>query len=154
MKVKICSRCKTKKPISDYYKNGGNKYRSECKSCSKNDYLKSRDRHIENMKKYRKKNKKKIQEYKKEYRKKNPRNYTKEESLRRYGITYEQRQQMEKNQKGRCAICKKKKSLCLDHNHNTGKVRKLLCQKCNTGIGMFDEDIHFLASAIEYLQSF
>ena len=42
--------------------------------------------------------------------------------------------------------------LCVDHNHATGKVRKLLCHDCNTMIGKAKEDIQILESAINYLK--
>jgi hypothetical protein len=59
-----------------------------------------------------------------------------------------------------CAICKRHKSevtvkrknhLCVDHNHSTGKIRGLLCDKCNRGIGLLCDDIDILKNAIEYL---
>lgn len=43
------------------------------------------------------------------------------------------------------------KKLCVDHCHETGEVRGLLCSKCNTAIGMFQEDINVMYRAIEYL---
>ena len=57
-----------------------------------------------------------------------------------------------------CAICQRpevgKKRLSLDHNHTTGKIRGLLCGKCNTGLGNFRDDPKLLQNAIEYLQSY
>ena len=76
-----------------------------------------------------------------------------------YGITEEDYDRMYKEQKGVCAICKKPETrqskgkttlLCVDHDHETGKVRGLLCHRCNTVIGMFT-DITLLDSAKVYL---
>lgn len=65
-----------------------------------------------------------------------------------------------------CAICKrpesiilsgtheKPKRLAIDHCHKTKKIRGLLCQKCNTSIGAFNESIEILNSAIEYLKKY
>jgi hypothetical protein len=55
---------------------------------------------------------------------------------RKYGITLKQYNKMLRDQKQSCAICKKhkskfKRSLAVDHNHATGKVRSLLCFYCN-----------------------
>jgi hypothetical protein len=43
-------------------------------------------------------------------------------------------------------------TLEINYNHNTGKVRGLLCKKCNMGIGMFDEDAENINKAIRYLE--
>lgn len=56
-----------------------------------------------------------------------------------------------------CAICQKStevltRSLAVDHCHTSNKIRGLLCGKCNTGIGMFDDNIETLSRAISYLE--
>lgn len=65
---------------------------------------------------------------------------------------------MVKNQNGLCQICKSFKSnrksrLCVDHNHLTGKIRGLLCDRCNRAIGLFGDDSNILESALEYLKA-
>lgn len=74
-----------------------------------------------------------------------------------YGLTEAQWYEMERQQGGVCAICLKpqtpKKLLCVDHDHKTGKVRALLCGKCNGGIGFFNDDVEVMAKAIEYLRA-
>lgn len=80
-----------------------------------------------------------------------------------YGITLEEEQRMIKAQNGCCAICKKPetvkdyrldrvKNLCVDHNHDTLKVRGLLCSRHNKALGLFDDNIELLQQAIEYLR--
>jgi hypothetical protein len=62
---------------------------------------------------------------------------------------------MLKLQSGKCKLCFidiKTKSY-VDHNHKTGKIRGLLCNGCNAGIGMLKEDINVLNRAIEYLEN-
>ena len=77
---------------------------------------------------------------------------------RTYGITLREYEQMYIRQNGTCAIChhpepvKSRLFLAVDHDHKTGRVRGLLCSKCNTGIGMFEDQIGVLYSAIRYLK--
>ncbi len=55
-------------------------------------------------------------------------------------------------QGGRCAICETEtEKLHIDHDHETGKVRGLLCMNCNTALGQFKDDIEILKAAILYL---
>lgn len=78
-----------------------------------------------------------------------------------YGITKEVLNQMYVNQEGCCAICSsplslevsntKKGKAHIDHCHTTGKVRGLLCTKCNTLLGMAEDNTTTLYAAIQYL---
>ena len=73
--------------------------------------------------------------------------------LRRYGITVEQRDALLRDQGGKCAICKRPLTRpCLDHDHATGRARGLLCQQCNTLIGMSRDTVAILQAAISYLE--
>ena len=75
----------------------------------------------------------------------------------KYGLEPEQYKEMHKAQQGKCAICKEepktKRGLHVDHDHETGKVRGLLCHGCNVALGSFKEDVTLLNKAIEYLRS-
>lgn len=76
---------------------------------------------------------------------------------REYGLNRDEYEQMLAAQGGVCAICggaPKKKSLAVDHVHSSGKVRALLCHRCNTALGLFGEDTDRLMSAINYLKRF
>jgi len=72
----------------------------------------------------------------------------------KYGITPEEYNSMFDNQGGKCAICKQvsAETLHVDHCHATGKVRGLLCMKCNTAIGKFNDDLTLIQSARDYVQ--
>ena len=53
-----------------------------------------------------------------------------------------------------CAICNQTepdRKLCIDHDHVTGKVRGLLCNPCNTALGLFKDNLTHLQRAIDYL---
>jgi hypothetical protein len=71
-------------------------------------------------------------------------------------LSFEEYLVMVSRQKGVCAICKKinknGRALAIDHCHKTGKVRGLLCGKCNIGIGLLDDDIKLLQKATKYLK--
>ena len=70
---------------------------------------------------------------------------------KRYSLTPEQYDDLNVAQNGRCALCERPRPLCVDHDHDTGAVRGLLCQKCNKGIGLLDDDPDVLARAMEYV---
>jgi len=75
-------------------------------------------------------------------------------SIARYGITPIQYEQQLKRQKGCCAICGKKPTkqrLAIDHNHETGVIRGLLCFRCNFGLSWFQEDAELLAKASKHV---
>lgn len=74
-----------------------------------------------------------------------------------YGMTLEEYNEMFKKQDGRCAICNKhqselEKPLFVDHDHQTGKTRKLLCQHCNSLLGFARDSVEALKAAIRYLR--
>ena len=70
----------------------------------------------------------------------------------RHGMTPKQYEVMHKAQGGRCAICgKKSKRLCVDHDHKTGVLRGLLCNKCNSLLGFGRDSVEILEAAIRYL---
>lgn len=80
--------------------------------------------------------------------------------LKEYGISLEEYNKMYVAQGGRCAICRRtkdeahmgqNKNLHIDHDHQTGRVRGLLCLKCNVGLGAFEDNVGWLDSAKIYL---
>ena len=76
---------------------------------------------------------------------------------RRYGITEEEYDRMFHEQRGCCAIChthqlELKKALAVDHDHESGKVRGLLCGPCNRALGLFKDSTASLFNAINYLE--
>ena len=83
--------------------------------------------------------------------------------VKRYGITVDQYYEMLALQNNACKICDSEYNnsdrcesgkLFIDHCHTTGKVRGLLCHKCNQGLGYLDDDTDRLQRAIEYLKQF
>lgn len=82
--------------------------------------------------------------------------YTRNSRIRAYGIEPETYYEMLEKQGHKCAICNGKstrRAMSIDHNHETGKVRGLLCDKCNLRLG-FIEQIDFLEKALQYLAKY
>jgi hypothetical protein len=98
-------------------------------------YKRNRKRHLAYMKKYYRKNRSVIR-------------------TSRYDLSRHDYLVWLKEQKGRCAICRKKfrKTPHIDHDHKTKKNRGLLCGDCNRGLGGFKDSIRILLKAIEYLK--
>lgn len=157
MITKTCSKCKLDKSLNNFYPRKRYKYKvdSVCKNCisSKNKNKKMTEEQLQ-------KNKKKATNY----RKNNSEKYkwsVKQCIYKKLGlkITKEEYDNMLQNQNGKCIICNNpplgfKKSLCLDHCHNTLKIRGLLCDNCNAGLGKFKDNIEILKNAILYLEKF
>ena len=75
-----------------------------------------------------------------------------------YNLTLEDYNNMLEKQDHRCAICNSHRTeqnpqfgLVIDHCHDTNQVRGLLCWKCNTGLGKFDDDPKLVEAALSYL---
>lgn len=174
---KPCTLCKQVKPLTDFHKykhtskNGviSTKYVSQCKECvSKQRKEEDRRRRINDKRNERRQRQAKEGIKRKKYpRKKYPSSteYNRMKSLREdHGMTVQQYNTMLANQNGVCAICKKPESvisphtqvlkkLAVDHCHKTGKIRGLLCDKCNRMLGCAKDDRAILHNAIEYLSS-
>jgi len=146
--MKTCTKCNIEKEGNQFYKNIGSKdgLRTVCKECTKG-YASS----------YYTNNKESL---------KISRTITKVRRwhlARVYGITLEEYNKMFETQNGKCLICNQPEtqvnrktntlhSLSVDHDHATGKVRGLLCRRCNTLIGQVDDSVNILGRAIWYLK--
>jgi hypothetical protein len=76
---------------------------------------------------------------------------------RKYGLTMKEHDRLFNESNGCCNICNKPQSelnvkLSVDHNHITGKIRGLLCNNCNLGISLLQDDPNILLEAILYLK--
>lgn len=141
METRICKQCGIEKPITEYSRTGGYP-RWDCKACCT---ANKRQRYLEDMPKARKASR--------DWKARNPDKVLDGRLRLVYGITLEQFDEMILNQGGMCAICEREALLHVDHNHNTGKVRGLLCPKCNGYLGIIQDSVPALRRAIEYLQS-
>lgn len=135
MDNKHCKRCDQTKPVTEFFRDRARPdgYTYLCKKCSNQSTKKWVDENRDKRKNY----------------------YLK----RTYGITLAQYHEMLSNQGGVCAICgtddPKGKSgtyFVVDHNHETGENRQLLCNRCNRCLGLVAESADTLLSMVEYLK--
>lgn len=144
--TKHCRGCDRTLPLTEFYPCRRNGYQHRCKDC-KRAYNAANAEHIS----------------------KRHRNYLRSRPgwkpapepnpiparFRQYGITQADYDQMRIDQDHRCAICRRhedERPLVIDHDHDTGVVRGLLCSPCNTGIGMLGDGPETVAAALAYLE--
>lgn len=154
----MCSRkeCKQNNPqtIDCFYKNSSSR---QCISC-----LKEKRRIYEKTLEARQKRNLRDQSLKhkqqaKKYYENNKDKERNRKLLRIYGISLEQYKQMRIDQNHKCKICEVdelnagKKGLVIDHNHETGQIRGLLCGSCNRALGYFKDRLDILNKAVNYL---
>lgn len=100
-------------------------------------------------------------EYYRRHREEHGLSYRESAMQKKFGISLHEYGQMLLAQGGKCAICEKEsggtrhgetKALAVDHDHKTGKVRGLLCESCNQGIGKLQDDPEILRKAADYIE--
>jgi len=142
--TRVCSKCGKEKSITEFSKRNSRKrgYQYACKDCCRKYRRKHKDKSILYNKEYWKNNKKRLSAYMKFYH---------------YGVTPEDYDKLYKKQNGCCALCGRHqseltKTLCIDHDHKTGKIRGLLCLSCNRGVGYLQDDAELCLKAYQYLR--
>lgn len=116
----------------------------------------SKEKKAEYVVRYRLRNKDKVRELKRKYRLKYKNKLRSKAYKASYGITLEDYNELFKKQDGRCKCCgvhqtELKRSLSIDHDHSTGRIRGLLCNNCNVAIGHVKESAIILQAIINYL---
>lgn len=146
-KKALCSSCGEEKPWEDFPKCPSRRPFGLASNCLDCDTLRKRK---QSLAKYRSMD---LKSRSMENRRRN---------LRKFGISENDYSLMFHKQNGTCAICKKAETdvhpkskkpqrLAIDHCHATGKIRGLLCAKCNKGLGSFKDSIESLTNAVLYL---
>lgn len=140
--MKTCNKCLIDKPLTSFYaeKNSKDGRRANCSECKDKEVYAWREN-----------NKDKYNSY---MRERNKHHYP-EYRLKRYGKTDEWFKSTLADQGNGCAICKKKnpskkRSLAVDHNHLTGRVRGILCYNCNRLLYAFD-NVDLFDKILEYI---
>lgn len=159
-KTKVCSKCGIEKPLNEFGKEKRLKHglRCWCKSCC-SEYNKVYNQINEKRVKAQKKEylaRPEIKAMYAEYRERNKNKKAEYDLMRTYNITIEQKQQMITDQNGLCGICRAKfknqKDACVDHDHETGKIRGMLCKTCNKLLGIIEKQ-GFLELSMNYLNN-
>ena len=140
METKQCNSCNERKPLSEYAKRSASKdgLQYKCRPCISAEnkaYRDSKDMHL----------------------------IDRERNLQKsFGIGLDEYNAMLDKQGGVCSICEEEETtirsgrvmaLSVDHCHETGKIRGLLCNSCNRALGKFKDSVQNLASAIRYLEA-
>lgn len=152
--TKTCRICGEDKPLESFSRQRGRRdgRTSYCKPCD-NERKKAWNRANPD------RDSNRNREYHRNWRRENPdrvRAYDRRQSLKsKYGMTPEDFESMLADQDGVCAIClgeNKGKCLVVDHCHESGRVRGLLCNACNLAVGHFNDDPRSMRSAAEYIE--
>ena len=138
--MKICVKCNINQPVENYYKQTGKRTkegyrRPTCKSCVNKSTTQWAKENPEKTKEIRRKAKLK----------------------RNYGISIEAYDAMVIKHNNKCAICHqehKRRPLNVDHCHTTGKVRGLLCDKCNMALGLLNDSKELINNLGKYLDAY
>lgn len=138
--MKICNKCFSEKPNKEFGVNNrfnDNRMRT-CKKCysaqRKANYTPEKGRVAWSKNKYSK-----------------PENAETRRLMSAYGITKEFRDYMIKVAGGKCEICLREIKLVVDHDHDTGAIRGMICSTCNRGLGHFNDNVELLTQALRYM---
>ena len=150
---KICIKCKKGKVhCRDFCKNCYDKWLKKNNPTYYNNQKDNTKKWIKaNKEKYKKGQQNWIAKQDKDYL----RDYKRMKQLEKYGLTLLEYSSLLKKQKSVCAICgrrENKKNLAVDHDHKTGRVRGLLCFRCNFGLPFFSEDYDLFLKICNYLK--
>lgn len=143
--MKTCRKCGELKPCDAFYvhSKATGKLRNDCKACTKATVKENQPEGSR-------------VDYSRSYYARHGETVRAKQRERLYGITEEQYQEILESQGHKCAICgttdpQHYGRFVIDHCHTTGKVRGLLCNHCNRGLGAFMDNRQSLLSAINYL---
>ena len=159
--MKRCSKCGELKFFDQYYAAKGCKdgLRGDCKACfsarARARYVAKSDEIKAYVNAWRSENREHVRAWQKQYNAGRKRENRDAHLRRKFGITLEDFEGMLVAQGGGCAICGRPApegtSLHVDHDHETGAVRGLLCFTCNGALGMLTESREYLDRASDYL---
>lgn len=141
--MKQCTKCKLTKPFDDFGRRSKSKdgLKPECRPCT-----------ADRLRAWRQANPERDRENMRRWREANKQLRPAHERMTKYGLAHEDYEFMMADQNERCLICGHvMEPPVVDHDHETGNVRGLLCRTCNMGLGSFKDSPVLLEAAIWYL---
>ncbi len=139
--TKTCTGCQEAKPLAEFFSRGGklaHLYKSQCKTCMQAKRQQWADENRDHLNGWRRNNW-----------------VVTNRRLRRRGATQKMYDELYEAQHGCCALCNEPEEkfswLCIDHDHETGKIRGLLCPNCNRGLGLLQDSPQLLQKAVAYV---
>jgi hypothetical protein len=162
--TKQCRICGEVKPLDDFYQMAGMRdgHRNECKACNlaekKRRYEGDPEKHIDRVVRWREANRDRFNAYQRRNNARPERKRAMRDAYyrRTFGISADDFDALLDSQGGGCAICgtqpERVANLHLDHCHDSGGIRGILCVSCNQGIGQFRDDPDLLDAAARYLR--
>lgn len=163
--MKTCKKCGEPKPLTEFYANSRMRdgRLNACRACATADTRAYKERHADQhkarMKAYHHANRDRLLEQQRAYREENRERLAAQRRAANTGFTPALWEQVLEHQQHRCAVCRidlralKRTQVHADHCHQTGNPRGILCQRCNTSIGQFNDDPTLLRRAAAYLEA-
>ncbi len=163
--MKRCRICNELKRLSDFYRMTGMRdgHRNECKLCNLAQQAVRRrvdpEANRERARRWAQENPERVAARELAYRASGRKRIANRKShlKRSYGLTVEEYDAMLAQQNGVCAVCERPPtlgiSLHVDHDHETGRIRGLLCFRCNNALGDLEDDPGLLRAAAHYLEA-
>ena len=160
MESKQCSKCSSELPLSAFYQRTGAKsYHSACKVCeramAKNWYESNKEKATAKVREWRQQNADAV----KQYRANNRHKHYRQELVRKYGVEPQWFDDQLQRQENSCMCCKrqfqwghKQTTPHVDHCHDSQEVRGILCNRCNTVLGLCEDNTELLTTLARYLR--
>lgn len=144
--MRCCTRCKLSKSLDKFYQNRNyaDGYHRWCKECFLEDGA-FRD----------KQNPERRKEYKRRYNRKHREELRYKRIFKVYGMPRDEWERRKRDQNNCCKLCNSsERPLVVDHCHISGKVRGLICNRCNRALGLFGDNVEGVQNALKYLKDF
>lgn len=168
-KTKVCGDCKQIKPLLEFYKKPNGHPRSACRTChsaaTRRWNEENREYRLAYVKEWNAKNFEKRREYnRKERENRTPEKISRDRDYnfswklkRKYGLSLKEWKDLLSSQEGVCALCRKRENsnsykLNVDHCHETGRVRGLLCSPCNRALGVLGDTPEKIEHVLGYVR--